>query len=150
VTGDITLHDVTDADVRVFFEQQLDPEAVEMSGFPARDWDAFVAHWATIRADESVVTKTIEAAGRVAGNVVSWATDGQRDVGYWLGKEFWGQGIATKALTEFLSIETTRPTYAHVATHNVGSIRVLEKCGFTVMEEAQVDGVDEYLMKLSG
>src|ERR671922_121773 len=52
--------------------------------------------------------------------------------GAWIGRSYWGQGVATRALKEFLTrIETTRPLYARAASDNAGSIRVLEKCGFT-------------------
>ena len=77
------------------------------------------------------MTRTILADGAVAGNVVSWLQDGERLVGYWIGREHWGRGIATRALAELLREIEERPLYAHVARHNVGSIRVLEKCGFT-------------------
>ncbi len=69
--------------------------------------------------------------GEVAGNVVSWAHDGERDVGYWIGREYWSKGIATAALGALLAELRERPLFAHVAEHNVGSIRVLEKCGFS-------------------
>lgn len=72
--------------------------------------------------------------GQVAGNVVCWETLGVREVGYWIGRAFWGRGIATKALALFLTEMTTRPVFAYVAAHNVGSIRVLEKCGFGPLE----------------
>jgi RimJ/RimL family protein N-acetyltransferase len=44
---------------------------------------------------------------------------GEREVGYWLGKGYWGKGIATQALKEFLKHIGTRPLYAHVAKHNI-------------------------------
>ncbi len=72
----------------------------------------------------------------MAGHIVSWEQDGRRNVGYWLGQRFWGRGIATVALSAFLEIEQTRPLYAHVARHNVGSLRVLEKCAFTASPKA--------------
>jgi RimJ/RimL family protein N-acetyltransferase len=53
-------------------------------------------------------------------------------VGYWIGKEYWGRGIATAALQEFLTHLKMRPLHAYVAKHNKASIRVLEKCGFKV------------------
>lgn len=132
---DIVLRDVNGTDLPVFFEQQLDPEATQMAGFPARDRDAFMNHWAQIMADESIQLRTILYDGEIAGNIVCFAQLGEREVGYWLGKEFWGKGIATKALEEFLKEIMTRPLYAHVAKHNLGSKRVLEKCGFTVSGE---------------
>src|SRR3954451_8597580 len=54
------------------------------------------------------------------------------EVGYWLGRPFWGRGIATQALDEFLRVVTERPLHALVAVNHHASIRVLEKCGFTL------------------
>src|SRR5918999_1935703 len=54
-----------------------------------------------------------------------------------------GQGIATAALAAFLEELDTRPLYAHVATHNVGSIRVLEKCGFERTGDGSTPSVDD-------
>jgi len=124
------LRDVREADLAVLFEHQREPEATEMALFPARDRDAFDAHWRRVLADDAVTKKTIVHEGRVAGNVLSWEQDGRRLIGYWVGKEFWGKGLATQALTEFVDELETRPLHAWVATTNVGSVRVLEKCGF--------------------
>ena len=77
----------------------------------------------------------MEVDGAVAGNIVSWEHDGERDVGYWIGREHWGEGVATAALGAFLTSSRTRPLFAHVAAHNVGSIRVLEKCGFALVDQ---------------
>ncbi|HET7271550.1 MAG TPA: GNAT family N-acetyltransferase [Rubrobacter sp.] len=128
----VILRDVIESDLPVFFEHQLDPEATRMASFPARDRKAFMAHWTRILADETVFTKTILLDGHVAGNVVSFVQSGEREVGYWIGKEYWGKGVATQALSAFLDQIDTRPLYAHVARHNIGSIRVLEKCGFRI------------------
>jgi RimJ/RimL family protein N-acetyltransferase len=131
----VTLRDVFDSDIPVFFDHQLDPEAARMAAFPARDRDAFSAHWSRILADETVVARTIVVDGQVAGNVVSFVQDDRREVGYWLGRDFWGRGIATRSLALFLGQVTERPLYAWVATHNTASRRVLEKCGFAVVDE---------------
>jgi len=127
------LRDVGEDDLSVFFEHQRDPEAVEMAAFPARERDSFLEHWHRIMGDDELVAKTIVLDGEVAGNIGSWERDGRRFVGYWLGREFWGRGLATRALAEFVEELTVRPLYAEVATRNVGSIRVLEKCGFAVV-----------------
>lgn len=137
------LRDVIDSDLPVFFEHQRDPEATRMADFPARDREAFDAHWERVLGDETLTAKTIVFEGQVAGNIGSWEQDGRRLVGYWLGKEFWGKGLATKALAELVQELGTRPLYAYVAKTNVGSIRVLEKCGFVRSEE------DEDLYKLA-
>jgi RimJ/RimL family protein N-acetyltransferase len=135
LTDGVLLRDVTAGDLPTFFEHQLDPAATQMAAFPARAKDAFMAHWTKILGDETVITQTILFDGHVAGNVVSWQQSAKREVGYWIGKEYWGKGIATKALSEFLNHVTARPLYAHVAKHNIASIRVLEKCGFTICGE---------------
>jgi RimJ/RimL family protein N-acetyltransferase len=101
-----------------------------MALFPARERDAFDAHWRKLLADETLTKKTIVHEGQVAGNVVSWPQDGRQLVGYWVGREFWGQGLATAALAELTEELATRPLYAWVARSNPASIRVLEKCGF--------------------
>lgn len=124
------LREVRDDDVPVFFEQQQDPEANLMAAFPARDREEFMAHWEKIRVDPTNVLRTIVVDERVAGNVLSFLSKGEREVGFWLGREHWGGGIATRALSEFLTHETRRPLLAAVAPHNTGSLRVLEKNGF--------------------
>ena len=43
----VQLRDVVTADLPIFFEQQLDPEATQMADFPSRDRDAFMTHWTT-------------------------------------------------------------------------------------------------------
>jgi len=131
VAPDILLRDVVPADLLIFFEHQRDPIANAMAAFPARDRDAFMAHWTKNLATNTSIHKTILCGGEVAGNVVSWSQSGQQEVGYWLGREFWGKGIATRALSLFLEQFTKRPLVAHVVRHNLASIRVLEKCGFT-------------------
>ena len=154
MTDDVQLRDVTESDLPIFFEQQLNPEATEMAAFPSRDRDAFMAHWVKIMADDSVILKTILFDGHVAGNMVSFEMSDKREVGYWIGKEYWGKGIATKALAAFLIHVKTRPLYAHVAKHNIGSRRVLEKCGFTIIGEdkgfpnARGEQVEEFILKL--
>ena len=155
LTSDIRLRDVIDGDLPIFFEQQRDADAIQMAASPPRDRDAFMAHWTKILSDENVTKKTILLDGHVAGNIVSWERDRKRVVGYWIGKNYWGRGVATKGLAEFLGVVTARPLYAHVAKHNLGSIRVLEKCGFTICGEesespdAPSDGVEEFVLKLS-
>ncbi|MBE0683746.1 MAG: GNAT family N-acetyltransferase [Anaerolineales bacterium] len=129
----MTLRDVIQEDLPVFFEHQLDPVATEMAAFPSRDREAFMAHWAKIMKNAEVIIKTILFDGQVAGNIVSFEMDGRREVGYWVGREFWGKGIASESLRQFLGGEKRRPLFAHVARNNVASKKVLEKCGFEVI-----------------
>lgn len=104
-----------------------------MSAFLPRDpsgREAFLAHWNRVLSDPTVIAKAVVWNGRLAGTVGSFLWEGKPQVTYWIGKEFWGNGIATQALAELLRIVKTRPLYASTASDNIGSIRVLEKCGF--------------------
>ncbi len=131
MSDEVRLRDVEPDDLPIFYEQQLDPDATRMAAFPARDRASFDAHWAAnILGNPATSKQTILLDGQVAGNIGSWSQDGVRLVGYWIGKTYWGRGVATRALAAFLRLETERPLRAHVVKHNVGSIRVLEKCGF--------------------
>jgi len=153
--GHVRIREVEDADLDAFYEHQRDPEAVRMAAFPARDREAFMAHWARIRADDTCIVQAIEVDGRVAGNIGIWEQSGRHLVGYWIDRQDWGRGIATAALTLCLGKVTTRPLHAHVAVANVGSIRVLEKCGFRRLPDDDPealtigeDGVEEFLLVL--
>jgi RimJ/RimL family protein N-acetyltransferase len=117
-------------DLDVFFEQQRDPDANAMAAFPARDRQEHLAHWHKILDDKTVITRSILCGDEVAGNVVSWIQDGNREVGYWIGRAYWGKGIATSALKSFLEVDVERPLFAWVARNNAGSVRVLAKVGF--------------------
>jgi len=135
MTKEILLREVVKDDLPIFFEHQLEAEAVEMAAHPPRDQEAFQAHWTEILVKESVITKTILFDELVVGYIMSFIYFGQREVGYWIGKEYWGQGIATRALSAFLDQVPLRPLVAVVAKHNRGSLRVLEKCGFRIVGE---------------
>jgi RimJ/RimL family protein N-acetyltransferase len=90
----------------------------------------------------------------VAGHIAHFEQFGEPEVGYWIGKEYWGKGIATQALSEFLKVIKTRPLYARAVKDNMASIRVLEKCGFKIFSEdngfanARGEVVEEYILKL--
>ena len=109
------LRAVTEDDLPIFFDHQRDPEANRMAAFPPRDRDAFTAHWTTILRDTSVVVRTVLLDGEVAGNVVAFDFEGRREVGYWIGRAFWGKAVATRALRAFLGEVTERPLFAGVA-----------------------------------
>jgi RimJ/RimL family protein N-acetyltransferase len=143
----VTLREVTREDLPIFFEHQLDAEATRMAAFPSRDRDAFMAHWARIMTNETGILNTILADDIVAGNIVYWEAAGEANIGYWIGKTHWGKGIASAALAQFLTKITARPVYAHVAKHNLASIRVLQKCGFQLGPEHGSDA-EELVMEL--
>jgi RimJ/RimL family protein N-acetyltransferase len=71
-------------------------------------------------ADETVIKRTVLFDGRVAGNVVSFEQDGEREVGYWIKREYWGKDAATEALWQFLGYaEVHRPFYAASGTSRI-------------------------------
>jgi RimJ/RimL family protein N-acetyltransferase len=154
MSGQIILREVELSDLPIFYEQQLDPLANRMAAFPARQRPAFEAHWQKILADSRSTIMTILYEDQVAGNILSFELAGKREVGYWLGREYWGKGIATRALELFLGLVQTRPLYAHVAQHNLGSLRVLQKCGFEICGEDRVpfgepvEEVAEWILRL--
>jgi RimJ/RimL family protein N-acetyltransferase len=154
----IELRDVADGDLDVFFEHWTDPESNRMAAFTAEHPDdraAFDARWARLRADPSIAARTIVADGVVVGSISSWDNEGTRELTYWLAREHWGKGIATRALARFLArVEQTRPVAAAAAFDNVGSQRVLEKCGFVRVgtgrgfANARGEEIDELLFRL--
>lgn len=68
----------------------------------------------------------------------------------------WGRGIATRALDASLTVDRSRPLYACVASDDVASCRVLEKCGFRVfatarnVAEARSAEIEELVLRLDG
>ena len=154
MTHPVQLRNALETDLPIFYKQQLDPEAIQMAAFPGRNEEAFMSHWLKIMADKSILIKTVLFHGDIAGNIVCFEQLGEREVGYWLGKEYWGKGIASAALAQFLPLIERRPLYAHVAKHNIASKRVLEKCGFSVVAEDKFfskvfgEDIEEYILVL--
>jgi RimJ/RimL family protein N-acetyltransferase len=154
---DLVLRDLEGSDLPVLFEQQRDPEANWMAAFVSRDpadRDAFLEHWRRILGDPTVTMKVIVRNGEVVGSVGSFLWEGRPQVTYWVGKQYWGQGIATHALAKFVRDLKTRPLYASAARDNAASIRVLEKCGFTISGSAKAfagargEEIEEVMLRL--
>ena len=126
---ELLLRPVVADDLPIFFEQQADPDANYIAAFTVKDPSdraAFMARWQRILADPTVIIRTVVTDGAVAGSVLSYEVEGRPEVSYWLGRAFWGRGIATRALTAFLAdANRTRPIYARAAKDNIGSLRVL-------------------------
>jgi RimJ/RimL family protein N-acetyltransferase len=158
MTDDLYLRDVVEDDLPWFFDFQLDRDANYMAAFISRDptdREAFTAHWKKILADPTTINRTIVCDGQVVGSVSSYVQSGKPEVTYWIGKAHWGRGIATRALAAFLvEANATRPIYARVARDNLGSRRVLEKCGFRIIGEmkgfanARGEEIEELHMEL--
>jgi RimJ/RimL family protein N-acetyltransferase len=120
---------VLEQDLPRIFAMHGDPVARHMAASqrPLEDFEAFSARWHIVMLDPNVTMRVLEIDGALAGFI---GTHRANEVGYWIDTPFWGQGHASWALAELLTLVAVRPLYAHVAQDNVGSCRVLEKCGF--------------------
>ena len=148
-----------DDDIGLFIAHMRDPEARTMAAFTAEDPDDVAgeaARWVRIRNDPGNLTRTVLVDGLVAGHVASFFIEGDREITYWIGREWWGQGIATEALRRLLDLDPERPLHARVAEDNVGSLTVLERCGFrrTGRDRGYAAGrgheIDELILQLDG
>jgi ribosomal-protein-alanine N-acetyltransferase len=120
------------------------------------DADAFIA---AARQKMPVENFAICVDDRAVGSIGFFLGTGisrvSAEVGYWLGKPYWGRGIISSALppATAYAIEQFKLTrvFALLFTHNVGSMRALEKAGYVregFMKQATIkDGIvhDEYL-----
>lgn len=156
----MSLRDVRPEDLDEFFAHQQDDEANVMSAFAPRnpkDWGVFDYHWAQLLGDERTLVKTIQdEQGRAAGALVCSREGGVPELSFWTAREYWGQGLTTAAVDEFLAEFSERPVRAHVPTDNVGSQKVLKRRGFEVVGEekvfsnARAEVVTEEILELSG
>lgn len=155
----ITLREVESSDLEAFYGHQLDPEAIRMAAFVGKDRKdkvAFHAHWDKILKSSQNINRTIVSGGQVAGHIACFPLEGRLEVTYWLGREFWGRGLATQALQRMLQLVVERPIFARAATDNIGSIRVLQKCGFKIIgndkgfAHGRGEETEEYMLRLDG
>ena len=124
---DVTLLAVQEKDLAIFFQQQLDPQANQMAAFTAEDpadEAAFTTRWQQIRADEAITLRTILDRDQVAGHILGHGWFGKLEVSSWLGRPFWGKGIASAVLAQFLDVVQERPLFARAAKDNLASMRL--------------------------
>ena len=153
----ITLIETEKDDLNAFFQFQLDKEANYLAAFTAKDPNdktAYIEKYSKHLADPTIHMRTIKVNDVIAGSIAKFIMHNEAGITYWIDKKFWGQGIATAALSTFLKIEQTRPIYGHVAFDNYGSQKVLEKCGFVKVgtdkgfANARQAEIEEYIYKL--
>jgi RimJ/RimL family protein N-acetyltransferase len=153
----ITLREVQDSDVAVFWSHTSEQTAQRMAAVTRTyhyDRGLFDAHWAKVRANSAVTVRTVLADEVVAGHAAVFGPSDEREVTYWIAAAYWGRGVASAALRELIALEPARPLHAHAAADNAGSLRVLEKCGFTItgrgriFAQARGDEIDEVALTL--
>lgn len=94
------------------------------------DKTAYMNKWSKLIANPAIHMQTILLGGQIVGSVVHFDIMGEANVSYWIDRPQWGKGIASTALEAFIKGTSRRPLYGRTAFDNVGSQRVLEKCGF--------------------
>lgn len=76
----------------------------------------------------------IEVGGRPAGVISVGKPAAQPELGYWLGKPYWGQGVMTEAgrsvLAWLFDTSDTETVVSGALDENAGSLNVLTKLGF--------------------
>jgi RimJ/RimL family protein N-acetyltransferase len=157
VTIEIHLRQVLDGDYAILFEYQRDAVSAWMAAFGTKDSDAgeLAARWKSSLADGSTMQRAIVEGGNVVGFVATFISEGKPQVTYWIARSHWGRGIATAALRQLLRCIPARPMYASAAKDNMASLRVLEKCGFTIrgsgkaFATARGEEIEEVFLELS-
>lgn len=133
-TIEIELRQTNPNDLETLFLFQLDEEANCLAAFTSKnpsDKNAYIEKWTRLLSDEKITIRTILLKKEIVGSIAKFEMDGNAEITYWIGKEFWGKGIASSALKNFLEIERTRPVFGRIAFDNLGSKKVLENCGFS-------------------
>lgn len=157
-TNKIILTETKIEDLNLFFEFQTDKEAIYLAAFTSKDPNdktAYIEKMSRHLADPSINNKTILVNNEIAGSIAKFILEGEAEITYWIDRKYWGQGIGTTALKEFLKVELTRPLYARVAFDNYGSQKVLERCGFVKtgkdkgFANARQEEIEEFIYKLS-
>ncbi|MGL6013884.1 MAG: GNAT family N-acetyltransferase [Shewanella oncorhynchi] len=132
----VSLRPIIESDLEAIFVHQSDPIANQLAQFPPRDREAFFKHWhQNILGQVNVLPRAIVVDGKFVGNIGHWQSDGQALIGYWIDREYWGKGIATQTLAQFLPLVSLRPLFSHVAKHNLASQRVLLRHGFVLTDQ---------------
>ncbi|WLR47262.1 GNAT family N-acetyltransferase [Halobacillus litoralis] len=155
---DISLREMHWNDLDFFFEFQKDREANHMAAFTAKDpydRESYIKHWSKILREDRIIKRTITINHDVVGSVICFTQFGEWEVTYWIDKKYWGKGIASRALSEFLQTVSIRPLIGRTAKDNIASRNVLEKNGFQMTGEdkgfanARREEVEEYIFTLS-
>lgn len=155
---DVRLRPSKVEDLDYFFNFQLNKEAAYLAAFTSKDSNdrsTYLARHTKLLKEPTVNNQTILYGNNIAGSISKFEMEGEAEITYWIDRNFWHRGIATGALKNFLEIEITRPLFARVAYDNIGSQKVLEKCGFLQIgtdkgfANARQAEVEEFIYKLT-
>ncbi len=135
-TERLVLRSLEASDAARIAELVGDRDVARMTGrvpWPYSQKDA--ERWIARTAEEKVIARAIEHDGMLIGCIgFSPRGEGRGELGYWIGKPYWGQGYASEAVGAMLEIVFADPKIELVrAGHfadNPASGRVLSKHGF--------------------
>ncbi|MBL0104660.1 MAG: GNAT family N-acetyltransferase [Bacteroidetes bacterium] len=154
----ITLTPTTPEHLPTLFHFQQNPEGIHLAAFTSKDPNdeaAYMEKYTKLLADPTINNQTIWIDGVIVGSLAKYEMEGEAEITYWIDRKFWGRGIATAALKEFLKIELTRPIFGRAAFDNYGSQKVMENCGFVRIgtdrgfANARQEEIEEIIYKLS-
>lgn len=134
----LTLKPTTLQDLDLLFLYQKDEVSNQMAAFTAEDpndKEAYMEKWLKIIENPAINMQTIFMDNINVGSVFCFEMMGETNVSYWIDRQYWGKGIATKALNLFLEKVNKRPLVGRTAFDNYGSQKVLENCGFTLSDK---------------
>ena len=136
-------------DVPEMFMYASDPDVGPVAGWPAHqrieESEAIVDHFATRNEIYAICLKDEKPIGcieiKLNGTTDMTDRDDECEIGYWLGKPYWGQGIMPEAVNRILqrAFEELhmKKVWCGYYDGNNKSKRVQEKCGFRYMHSSE-------------
>lgn len=145
VIDDVCLRPIQSGDLPRMYAMQLDPESNRVAMTNPRSREDFYSHWMRVLDEPAITARAVLVGGAFVGYISCFQTDRQDNVGYWIDRPWWEQGIATRALQLLLGEVASRPLVAIAAISNGASLRVLQKCGFVLEQVRHAPGTERYL-----
>lgn len=121
--------------------------SLEMSRMVIRDF--FMPNPLTLAIELKSTGEAVGCIGLVpSGDEHYPLLPGEREVGYWIGYPYWGNGLTSEALLRLVDYcsDSLGQESLLITTdiRNVASQRVAEKCGFEKIGRYSYDGIDGY------
>ena len=138
----IELRNFVDSDINsiVIYANNINVSRYMASRMPYPYTKADAIWWVETGSKEQGLNYAIDLDGKCIGVVSVRFGDLElqysAEIGYWIAEDHWGKGIGTEAVSKmtdhiFSEMKTVRLS-APVYSPNKGSMRVLEKCGYTL------------------
>ncbi len=130
---DIKLIKTTEEDLQSLFIFQTDEVSNQLAAFTPEnphDKEAYLKKWTGIVNNPGIDMQSIWLGEELVGSVIHFTIEEETNVSYWMNREHWGKGIASRALKAFIAQSDKELLHARVAFDNTRSQKVLENCGF--------------------